>query len=316
MNFGFELEFDDNEISKKDLFTIVDSVIEKHDSGHKVADGDNVGDSPAEWTVKEDTSCGWEVTSPVFDSSPQSFRTLKKILKCFEDYIDPDATKRKCGLHVHFCVAHFTNKQIQTAFSIFKAMEPAVLKLWPGRTRSEYVNKIGGINVNEIDVGDDEDCPVFSRYKAVNINRFHQRGTMEIRYAKGTTNAEDILRWIQLLACILEIARHNEVKVTKAKTVQPLCTLLSKYSTKDAFLESRKTKIIEWMHKKSRNPNKKDTSYSVHKLYKILGKKLGRWPKNCNAPCFLNCDSCRWGAKSMFTEWDFENGAQHIRTAA
>ncbi len=138
---------------------------------------------------------------------------------------------------------------------------------------------------------------------------------MEIRYAKGTTKAADILNWIQLLVCILEIARHNDVKVTKAKTIHPLCTLLSKYSTKDAFLEGRKNKIIEWMRDKSRNPNKTSTKYSLRKYSQLLNKKLGRWPVDCGSHCRLQCDDCHSGKEGMFTEWEFKHGARPPRLA-
>jgi hypothetical protein len=317
INFGSELEYDYRFIDNDSLCQIVENAVKQYDPEHEVnADGDD-DDSCVEWTCKEDESCGWEVTSPVFDSTPNSFKVLNNVLSYLEEFIDPKATEKHCGLHVHFSVPHFTETQISTAFKIFKAMEPSILKIWPGRTHSEYVRSLRSLNCDRLlhNHCNYDDEKAYDHYLAVNINRFKERGSIEVRYAKGTTNTQDIINWVKLLLCIFEIAKHNKITVAKSKTIVPLCSLIMKYSTHDKSLERCKEKLVKWMKEKAKNPNKVLNKYNIYKAARILKKEVGRWPTECvgnGYNCNLNCDNCVKGQIGLFHKDEFKCGAQRV----
>ena len=180
-------------------------------------------ETPLHWTLKEDGSCGYELTTPVLKDD-RDFQELLEVAGSIQThYGTRDLVNRSCGLHVHFDVNGLTRRDLVKVFEAFSQAEPFLFNLCPrSRQRNSYCHPIARPAAGQHQPrGDDEDdewdddvedyagsLPM-DHYAAVNLGRWNQRGTMEVRYQTGTCDRNKLLGWISFLQGFIRRAANE-----------------------------------------------------------------------------------------------------------
>lgn len=190
------------------------------------------------WHVKTDSSCGWEICTPV-SSGSEDLAFIGTIATYLSKW--HFETDERCGFHIHVDVSDFDEYQMGILFNRWIKIEKYLLKLVPKHRRNNihclpyhkldwFVNisaiaRIPGISPCEIW---NAFCPtnfsphnnVQKRYTLnfVNFAKFlsrekeglstkHCRKTLELRLPEGTLNSEDITNWIKLFVSFIEASK-------------------------------------------------------------------------------------------------------------
>lgn len=220
--FGIELEFDGGRITGETLSQLI-----RHVEPVLLSENKPLGPDNEDWVIKPDDTCGFEICSPTMPGAPGSMDIIAMVINLLnfdglsEEWNTP-ITKR-CSYHLHIEINDLSPIEIfrflQTCYRIEKGIKEL---LPPSRRRSEYAKPLRNIfqeypeNISVLGV------LVQDRNIAVNISNYLTRGTVEIRYAAGTTNSNKINFWILLWSCILERSLRNdppEEDLTKLKDV-------------------------------------------------------------------------------------------------
>jgi hypothetical protein len=258
--FGIELEFNDRYYSKKgiefrDLFERCNKIIPSYDNKHSFL---RWNESARTWNLKEDSSCGYELTSPVLSLNKPTLEKLNGILsdlkKSFGRIIP---INHCCGFHAHFEISDLSLNQFKKLVSLFQKFEGSLLDLHrDNRKRSQYIVKLNTFCVDDISsIGRPRDYYRASRihdhYTGLNTYRYRDnRKTCEIRYAEGTCDPEDVICWVLICAILIDCAKKNIVP--NETSLSDLRNFVTKNGTKTIFKQNkdRMAKWIEFRAKK------------------------------------------------------------------
>lgn len=228
--FGIELEFNakyksiwsssgwsgsKNGIKYDDIKERCEKIIPTYDKKHRFCGGE----SSNTWNLKEDGSCGWEVTSPALNLNKQTLDKLNGILTDLKSsFGDNIPINSLCGFHVHFGIADLNLIQFKRLVKLFKRFEDSILDLYrDSRKRNQYVTKLKRLNPERIGrIGSDcdqyygEERGIHRHFSALNTYRYRgNRKTCEIRYAEGTCDPEDVICWVLICALLIDCAKKN-----------------------------------------------------------------------------------------------------------
>jgi hypothetical protein len=251
--FGLELEYSNRNLTNDVLTAALRESVETHDPSHRVSTQETF----RHWTVKGDSSCGHEITSPALISEPENFNRLKNVVDTLRTKIRGQrAVNRSCGLHVHFEISEFTNDQIKNLLKIFYAFEEALLKLNPpSRTNNSYCRTFHQQNSNPdwINTFDPDQTDynrtyfVFDHFTGLNLGRFLNRGTIEIRYGASTLRGVKVINWTKLLLTLVELSKQNVTIPNRTVNITDLIAFINAHNTNIEWLDQHKRRITRWM---------------------------------------------------------------------
>jgi hypothetical protein len=141
---------------------------------------------------------------------------------------------KSCGLHVHFDCRHLEARQVTTLGKRIALTVPALKQLLP---KSRQSNSYCRDTINSHKRG--------SRYVFVNLHSYFKHKTLEIRGHSGTTDAEKILYWIELLQAIM--GKRNTTVVNHAEDLLVHFKLSPKLETYvlNRFSKFNRTSLVE-----------------------------------------------------------------------
>lgn len=200
------------------------------------------------WEVKEDHSCGYEVSSFVGSGVDHllhmaNIANILKLIGC--------ETNWSCGLHVHVEVLDHTNEDIAKLCAYWSKIEWLISKIIPKDRNLEYCKPLSKVFTNHLgsnyrnkyweakelynklllnDPDEDGDMP---RRRSINIcnyvlncsKRKPKKKTIEFRSAAGTLNPDEITNWARL--CINFVEHVKTLPMPDLQIIRPLEEALS-----------------------------------------------------------------------------------------
>lgn len=188
-----------------------------------------------QWRVEKDSSCGWEIISPIIKNEA-GFRKIIKLCEHLEPFVDTHdhlKVNYRTGLHVTLATRLETN-ELLAAFlrrvqrlerGLFTLVSPSRRYKFKGRkydldSTNEYCAPISEIDTEDeldelyefLELSDESanDLLHEKRYRTVNFTHFPEDiELMEIRMHQGTVMFEKIIPWISLWMLIFNHARFE-----------------------------------------------------------------------------------------------------------
>jgi hypothetical protein len=181
------------------------------------------------WSSCDDGTSGVvvEYMSPILRESNYQ----KEIKNFCGKHLQNAGINTACGLHVHIDCADVDWRELANVFRYFYKFERWFFDLMPRsrqsnhfcqrlpnlptpKRKSDLVNflygrpSVRGIKRDKYPSPNENGC--VDRYFWINIHSYFYRRTLEIRLHSGTTNANKINRWIELLLVCIENGRKGE----------------------------------------------------------------------------------------------------------
>lgn len=248
-SFGIEIEFDDNNnsfYSKQKLKEIFDKILCQYRQP-LLCDRENKKD----WTIKRDSSCGWEITTPVFEQNRNNIELISKIIYSFnklllkQKHFDNIYTS-KTGLHIH--LNKLNNKEKHwNLIKCFYYLEVDLFELQPiGRMNNYYSRKITKYHLCYY-----QQC--FNRYDKIHeaIN-FSRHNTLEFRHASSTGYYRDIKYWLVLLIFLNGIVDNTENNFDSINSQISIKSFINQYRLSSDYLWIKvyKRQLFKWIDEK------------------------------------------------------------------
>lgn len=255
-NFGFELEFSSSRITigMHDLNSRLHAFTSLH--GHSTTSSERAGN----WTLKTD-HCGYEFTSPALAATAENFEKARKVVNklrsiCHTHRQDnipahQNVCTPHCGFHVHLEVGDLEGPKLRNLVNIFRTFEHALLSLQaPSRRNNNFVLLLqdhGDYDFMNRNPRNSIPREMDEHYLALNFGRYDDRETIEIRYASSTVDSCKVVNWIQLLVCLVELAKQMEnVPYQTGQGVDDLKHFITSHET-NTWLDSRRESLAQWI---------------------------------------------------------------------
>lgn len=179
------------------------------------------------WKLKEDGSVygdfdyGLELVSPILRDSPRGFEQVKLALQTVNKKRKNINVNETCGFHVHvnlgfakkysavkleafmkYMLAEYAKKELQ----FDKRMEDGRRE-----NNNEYCQSVipRAYDYRSIDDIFDSSFHGGERYFKLNLDAYHQHGTVEFRHHHGTLNSRKALSWIKTCIKFVNTCRKN-----------------------------------------------------------------------------------------------------------
>lgn len=218
--FGVEIEF----LATVDKDAVVRQV--RSNGINCEWEGYNHDDHDSHWKMVRDSSCGFELVSPVLsgESGLRQIETVCDALKQVGAKVD-----RNCGLHVHVDARNLDEKDVAKVFIAYSRYEPLFDALLPV-SRRDNLNRFCQSIKNAVHYAADYASDYRriyrqqygTRYLKVNLESLIVHGSIEFRQHSGTIDADKINNWVVLMVGFVE-----EVIKYRMATKQPVMTLAS-----------------------------------------------------------------------------------------
>lgn len=228
--FGVEIEIpyyiNKKEVKKDDIFDIVQDALKYNNSDQEITYSNR--EDYLRWNIKEDASCGWEITTPALELSLYSIDEFYNILKTIRKYlsqhyhcsqIDKQITNH-CGLHIHLSRNKIPKPLINKLIHFFYMYENSIIDyIFPKRKNNEYIDLIRNNVDSFIDYENNEYFLTYDftredvfreHYSAINIEKKH---TVEFRYAQGTINHNDIINWLKFIIISVQVSAIGQYRI-------------------------------------------------------------------------------------------------------
>lgn len=240
--FGFELELNSS-LPRNVLFNAVQAAASSQRMRYGTIESARI------WTIKTDSSCGWELTSPALLANNTNFEKVRQFIITLKENIDnqirSNSIRRSCGLHVHFQIDDLSHEQQKNMFNLFKNFEPHLLSLQPrSRTGNGYCRSIQNITFANNHENHGE---IYSHFTGLNFGRYNHRKTIEIRYGAPSLRGRRVINWIQTLLLMIEHAKIVEEPISHtATTFDDFINFIRNARTQHDWLNSRKVGLSSW----------------------------------------------------------------------
>jgi hypothetical protein len=219
------------------------------------------------WRLKVDTSCGGEVVSPIL-KGPSGMSDVARICKGINEIAKRyglPASDAECGLHIHIDAQNIKPQQVSNLFALLHAAEPIIYAMYTARNleycapislnmklasrardwsdirdiwyrpsnnvknpaqtyTSQFIN---GNNSGEMYDG--------TRYHGFNIHCFWRQGTVEFRYAGGTTDPLQIYAYYLMCQAMMEKAMASKPNTSEDIKSMDFNTLVTHYKVNGRF---------------------------------------------------------------------------------
>lgn len=236
--FGAEIEINDTQDDRNFIAAIISFTCSKENRKCEMYISDwEQSINNTFWHIKTDSSCGWEICTPVSSGYKDLF-LIEKVFRTIDNW--HFSADERCGFHIHVDVSDFDEYQMGILFNRWIKIEKYLLKLVPNHRRNNlhclpYYNSnwftgyFAKANISSPCEIWNSVCPTnFSphnnpqkRYTLnfVNFAKFlsrekeglstkHCRKTLELRLPEGTLNSEDITNWIKLFVNFIDVAKN------------------------------------------------------------------------------------------------------------
>jgi hypothetical protein len=146
-----------------------------------------------------------------------------------EKYAAPQTTKRT-SIHVHVDVREMDVDQISRLILLYATFEPTLFALmnngreeeiycmpfsknWGGKVRASGI-------INNSNSGSQVHAALHNaqKYESMNIHSIVQRGSIEFRIHHGTTDIEEMIRWVNILLCLRRAAMDENIQLMDYST--------------------------------------------------------------------------------------------------
>ncbi len=205
-HFGLEFEFS-YRTSRESLKDIISNIVPR-DQVKVTSWQRNFNNT--EWICKPDSSCGFEIVTPVL-SKLNDLNTICKIVDLLKSYGVP--TNKQCGIHVHVESNMLKPSEIARIIAYWIKIEKIILFLFPKYRRSnkhcQPLRENKCITYNEKYLTRDLiSMNSYDKYQSLNI-RGSKRGTLEYRLMEGTLDSEAVVNWTTFCLYFFQIALDN-----------------------------------------------------------------------------------------------------------
>lgn len=171
---------------------------------------------PGHWTVVNDSSCGWEVVSPVL-CGPDGFVQIEKVMDALR--AAGCYTTLSCGQHVHIGAKDMEVGQIRRIVQSYDANEIFYDSIQPRKRRGDgtgkgrYCQSIRSTwTLSRLDeCSETEELAYWqeSRYSKVNLFSYRKHGTIEFRHHYATLRPQMTCAWIRHLLDLAVRCRYE-----------------------------------------------------------------------------------------------------------
>lgn len=215
-------------------------------------EGYNHDDHDDHWKMVRDSSCGFELVSPIL-SGESGLRQIETVCDALKQV--GAKVNKKCGLHVHVDARGLGSKDIAKVFIGYARYEPLFDALMPASRRqnmNQYCQSIKNAVHYAADYASDYRRiyrqQYGTRYLKVNLESLIVHGSIEFRQHSGTIDADKINNWVVLMVGFVE-----EVIKYRMATKQPVMTLASfktLFGIKSNSDDNRIAKLAKYLNKR------------------------------------------------------------------
>lgn len=210
LKFGVEIEIIEGNYTRAQIAQAIRAKgIEAYEEGYNHT-------TRSYWKVITDSSCGYEVVSPVLYGE-EGLHQLEKVCEALNEVgCNVDV---RCGLHVHHDIGDLSLEQIKNIFRLYYKHAQAIEQILP---KSRRVGARGYAKpldewfmenlVERAETISDLDSRISSRYWALNFTSYAKYGTIEFRQHSGTTEYDKIKNWVLLTHKMIERAEGRKVR--------------------------------------------------------------------------------------------------------
>ena len=224
--FGVEIEItsEDESIREhefeeyaEEIIQLLKEKVDTYPDPLQYGKGKNITD---QWRVENDSSCGWEVISPILKNEADFFE-LKEVCMVLTDFLnDHDylVINHRTGLHLTLATKFSKNEKIKSFIYCLQRLERGLFTLVAPSRRyyfsgeyhyeepNEYCQPVNMVeDIDEL-ITDDES----KRYYSVNFTHsLEDIELLEVRMHSGTSVYQKIIPWISLWMMIFNATRFR-----------------------------------------------------------------------------------------------------------
>ena len=172
------------------------------------------------WKVITDSSCGYELVSPILKGR-QGLAQLEKACEALREA--GAQVNRKCGLHVHHDINDFEVKDIKNLFATYIKFEEVIDTFVPNSRRENNNRFCKSLSICGMDKNTtlkelqktktiNDIASLFNtRYLKLNFQSYLKYGTVEFRQHSGTIEFDKIYNWIILTQQMVNNSKIRKV---------------------------------------------------------------------------------------------------------
>lgn len=141
-------------------------------------------------------------------------RVLENVFK--KHNITPANYSDRCSTHVHINVQDFNPDQLKNVALTYQVVERLLYK-WVGEEREGniycvpwYQTNLNQTLVDQLTRDITRTCRRWIKYTALNLVPVQEQGTLEFRHLYGTCDVNIIMKWVNILASLVEYARRQD----------------------------------------------------------------------------------------------------------
>lgn len=178
------------------------------------------------WKVITDSSCGYEVVSPVLYGI-EGLNELQKVCEALNEVgCEVDI---RCGLHVHHDINDLNLEQIKNIYRIYHKHAEAIEQILPKSRRlgaRGYAKPLDNWMMHLIEQAQLISALQYNltdRYWALNFTSYTKYGTIEFRQHSGTIDFDKMKNWVLLTHKIVERATSGKKVREKSQSRLEKC---------------------------------------------------------------------------------------------
>lgn len=255
LKFGIEIEVIDGNYTREQIAQAIrNKGVEAYEEGYNHT-------TRTYWKVITDSSCGYEVVSPVLYGL-EGLNELQKVCEALNEV--RCVVDIRCGLHVHHDINDLSLEQIKNIYRVYHKHAEAIEQILPKSRRlgaRGYAKSLDAWMMNIIEQAQTMNelrNYLTDRYWALNFTSYTKYGTIEFRQHSGTIEFEKIANWVLLTHKIIERATSGKKVRKKSQARLEKCN-----NPKDGYIHRaydlytelgiNATKVADFYKKRSRN---------------------------------------------------------------
>lgn len=169
------------------------------------------------WSIKSDDSLRGPHAFEFVTKLPLSGMDLEKALAEFKKEIISANPSSRCSVHIHIDVRAWTIEHFRSFVLHYLALERLLVKVSGNREENIFCWPFYRSGTKELlaDAISRSKKKVsmlnnlLSKYTGLNFISIHDLGSLEVRIHKGEVETSAILRWLQILSCLVEYTRQE-----------------------------------------------------------------------------------------------------------
>jgi len=255
LKFGIEIEVNDGKHTREEIAQAIrNKGVEAYEEGYNHCTRNY-------WKVITDSSCGYEVVSPVLYGM-EGLNELQRVCEALKEVgCEVDVS---CGLHVHHDITDLSFEQVKNIYKIYYKHAEAIEQILPISRRlgaRGYAKSLDIHIMNLIEQArtiDELRYYLTDRYWALNFTSYTKYGTIEFRQHSGTIEFEKMKNWVLLTHKMIERATSGKKVKEKSQARLEKCN-----NPKDGYIHRaydlytelgiNATEVADFYKERSRN---------------------------------------------------------------